>query len=692
VRWRPALMALCVGSLSTPLHAETPAALAVTSNLVEGRWLAPSDRIELTLSRTIDPRVERLVITIGRTDWTGLFERVGLVLRYQKGPLPLPSGDSVLTVVTVSAEGSPVVAQWPLRVLTARGFERAEALPAVTVDNKGQVAEAHAPESAAPPRTTFQDASLNLGFRTTHVRNGVTATSQINMLAVTHRPEAPRFQQEGSEAPLFDLTDYVMDLESRRIKLWVGHLVFNSHRHLMPQFASRGVGATLRAGRAELTVASVNGQSIVGFDNPFGVSDSGNRLQFAKFGAELASRPGAARVEALFVAGSRAAKAGFTQGQVNDVERGGGLGLRFASAAPGSRVRFDAGVARSRFEAAPDPLLSNGATLVPLRTRPSDAAYLDLSYDLLRPSGTAPARATQLSATYRFERVDPLYRPIGNAPSVRADLLLHTAELSGGWGALLGQVAHSWSHDNLGRVSSLLRTDTQLTTANLAIPLGALRTGSQPATAWWPLVTWTLNSTSQVGGAVPADGGFATPAQVPDQRNTLQTLRSEWTFSRWRLGYGLSQTFVDNRQPTRTTSDFDTIAQVATVGLAVGAQADLTFELGLDRATSRETSTTAETRRVGLNGNWRPTTKMTVTFVGSRTLLRDPAASVSDVDDVMLEGAYTIPLPWRSAGTPRAKVFTRWTWQSADIVQVLFGTPEARRNWALATGLSLSVF
>ena len=296
-------MAVFVGSLATAAHAQTPP-LAVSSNLVDGRWLAPSDRVELTLSRPVDVRVERLVITIGRTDWTGLFVQEGLVLRYQQGPLPLPSGDSVLTVVHVNgAEDSQPVGQWPLRVLTGRGFERAEALPALTLDSKGQVAEAHAPESAAPPRATFQDASLNLGFRTTHVRNGVTATSQINLLAVSHRPEAPRFQQEGAEAPKFDLTDYVLDLESRRAKVWVGHLVFNSHRHLMPQFASRGLGATLRAGRAELTVATVNGQSIVGFDNPFGVSEDENRLQLATVGAELAPRPGAARVEALFVGG-----------------------------------------------------------------------------------------------------------------------------------------------------------------------------------------------------------------------------------------------------------------------------------------------------------------------------------------------------------------------------------------------------
>jgi hypothetical protein len=107
---------------------------------------------------------------------------------------------------------------------------------------------------------------------------------------------------------------------------------------------------------------------------------------------------------------------------------------------------------------------------------------------------------------------------------------------------------------------------------------------------------------------------------------------------------------------------------------------------------SVEAGASAVTRRVGLNGSWRPTGRASVTLAATRTLLRDPAAGDSDVDDVMIEVSHAIPMPRLGGTRPRARVFTRWTWQSADVVQILFGTTAARDNWALATGLSLSVF
>jgi hypothetical protein len=377
---------------------------------------------------------------------------------------------------------------------------------------------------------------------------------------------------------------------------------------------------------------------------------------------------------------------------VTDVERGTGLSLRFASAAPGSRLRVDAGLARHRFEPAADPALAQGAALVPLRRRASDAAYLDVGYDLVRPRAEPGPKATRLAAAYRFERVDPLFRPIGGVESVQADLRLHTAELTGGWGALLGQVAHTWSHDNLGALATLLRTDTGLTTATLAAPLAALRTGSAPSSSPWPTVTWTLQRTSQVGGAIPAEGGFASAAQVPDQRNTLQTLRSEWTFTRWRAGYALSSTLVDNRQPGRERADFDTLAQTVTLAITVGTRLDFGLDLGRDRIRSLLQDSTATTARAGLTGAWRPTSRATVTIATSRTRLRDPAAGRTAVNDVMLEGAHAIPLPKLGAGRPQGRLFARWTWQSTDLVQTLLGAGGRRDTWTVATSLSFTVF
>ena len=691
-RWRQVLFgvlgALCVAD---PARGE-PVPLAVSANLADGRWLTPGDQLELTLSRPLDANTERLAIIIGQTDWTALFAANGMVHRYRPGPVALPTGQSPITVFRVTAsEGWQSIGQFSLRVLTPRGFERSEAAPTVGFESKGQVAEAHAGAAPAPPRETFQDATFTLGMRTAHVKNGITATSQVNLLGVSHVPEALRFKAEGPEAPRVDLADYLVDVESRRAKVSLGHVLFTSHRHLMPRFASRGVSAQLRAGRADARVAVLNGNSIVGFDNLLGVGTSNNRLRVASVGAELAARAGAARVEGLVVSGTRQARAGFTQGQVNDVERGHGASLRFASAVPGSRFRFDAGVARNRFEAPGDPQLAQGAALVPLRVRASNAAYVDAGYELVRPGAGSGKRQGRLAAAYRFERVDPLFRPVGAAEAVRADVLLHTAEVSGGWGAVIGQVAHTWAHDNLDRVASLLTTDTATTTGNVALPLGAVRAGTRPSNPWWPVVVYTVNRTSQVGGPLPADGGFASDEQVPDQASTLQTLRSDWTFPRVRFGYAAARTQIDNRQPGRARADFDTLGHVGSLGLTVGTALDLGVEVGHERLRSVEAGSSALTRRVALNGSWRPTSRATLVLAATRTWLRDPAVSESDIDDVMLEGSHTIAMPRLGGGRPRARAFLRWTWQSADVVQILFGTAHDRRNWTLATGLSLRV-
>jgi hypothetical protein len=222
--------------------------------------------------------------------------------------------------------------------------------------------------------------------------------------------------------------------------------------------------------------------------------------------------------------------------------------------------------------------------------------------------------------------------------------------------------------------------------------MGSLRARPAPPSPWWPLVTYTLNRTSQVGGAIPSAGGFASAAQVPDQRNTHQTLRADWTFARVRLGYSAGHTRVDNRQPDRERADFDTLAQLGSLGVTAGTVLDLAVEVGRERVRSVEAGASALTRRVGLNASWRPTTRATLGLAATRTRLRDPGAGDSDVDDVMVEASHTLPMPRVGSSRPRARVFTRWTWQSADIVQILLGTSEVRDNWTLATGLSLSVF
>ena len=683
-----------------------PVALQITSSAANGQWLRRTDRIDLVLNRPTDPVRERLAVVIGTTDWTALFERAGETLSYRGGPVPLPAGESALTVYTVSPEDEwQQVGQLSIRVLTPAGFEKAEAKPKVDVSSQGQVFEGHTPASNAPARARFQDGALNLGLRTAHVRGGMTTSTQVNVLGTSNQPQALRFADLGAEAPRVDLADYLVGLEGRRGTIQAGHLAFTLHRHLVTggggapgvvtaatsSFASRGLTGMLRLPRLELTVAAMNGTAIVGVDNLFGVSNRDHQLVVANVATDfVADRPGGVRLQFTVVDGSRLPQSAFAQGQVNDAERSRGAGLRFVASDRRQRLRLDLGTARSRFSNPADPLVSGSLALEPVVETTNDAHYVDASFDFVKDAQTRSGVAT-LTGTYRFERVDPLYRTVSATQPVRADVLLHTVEVTGGIGRLVGQVSESRSQDNLGRVASILTTDTRITTATLALPLGSLGAGQTPS-PWLPLVSYALNRTAQVGQGVPANGGFANASQVPDQANVNHALRADWSGARARAAYVFNYTLVDNRQEGRATADFESLVQQVTLGLGSGTKADLSLDLGNERATNRELGQVRRTWRAGLNGTWRMTTFSTLTGLVGHTVGRDPQAGRDTAVDLSVQFAQTIPLRRGGPWTPRAQLFAGWTWRSAETQPLLAGLVEPRHNWSINTGLTLSLF
>ena len=669
----------------------TPA-LEVTSNIADGHWLQPEEPIELRLSRALVPETERVAVMIGMTDWTALFVPERSILLVCRGrPVPLPHGETPLVVYAVSpANEWHAVGRWTLRVGAPSRFERPALEPKIDINNKGQVAERHRPDSNAPRRETFQDVVVSVGFRSQHLRNGLSVSTHANALGVSNQAEALRFGQQGGEAPKLDLADYRIAIEGARAKVAVGHLSFNSHRHLMTGVASRGLTVSVPFAGTDITAAALSGNNIVGYDNFFGVSTPTNRVGFLVVGAELLkARPGGARVEASFIDGARRPRAGFTQGQVNDAERGRGAGLRFVGSDSPRRLRVDAGFARSRFSNAVDPLLSQGFPLVPARERTNDAAYVDASYDVLKNTcvGTMPI---SLTGTYRFERVEPLFRTVSAPQAVRSDLFQNAVEIVAGVGSVMARASQTWSHDNLAKLPSILRTDTAQTTASVTVPTGSLRKG-RPSD-WLPLVTYNLTRSAQQGRGLPANGGFVSPSQVPNQLNTVHWVSSDWTRSRWRLGYSLNHSLQDNRQAGRETSDLASLVQLLRVGVSPAASVDLTSDVAFERASNREFSRISRTRRVGLVGNWRVTSRGTINAIVGRTALRDASTSRSDVTDVNLQYSHAVVLPSRGAFKPQVHLFGRWSYQSADTIELLFDSNRDRRNWALNTGLTVSAF
>jgi hypothetical protein len=655
----------------------------------EGQPLPADALLELELTRPLNAPAERLAVLVGAVDWSGLFVTEGVKASARPGLARLPAGPSIVTVYIVTGTNDwHAIASLPIRVARPARFERAELAPKTDVTNAGQIAEVRQPDAGAAERARFQDITVSGGLRSQHVRNGVSVTTQLNLVGVSNQSTALRFGLEGAAAPRIDLADYAATIETSQGRAAVGHLTFTSHRHLVNGLASRGITVAARRARADITAAVLNGNSVVGFSNLLGLATPANQVSFVVVGAELVGgRPGGGRFEVSLVDGARLPLSGFNQGQVNDTERSRGAGLRFVASDSAQRFRIDTGVARSRFTNPVDPLLARGVALVPVRDQTDDAQYLDASYDVVRTAiDGVPIVAT---TTYRFERVDPLFRSVGLPQAGRSDLLEHVVELTTTVGPLAGQITHSRSHDNLGNVASILTTDSSVTGASLTLPLSSI--GSRPRLGL-PAVSYTLNRSRQVGLTLPPAGGFISPSQVPDQLNLVQSIRADWTLTRWGAAYALNHTFQDNRQEERENSDFANQVHAVSVQFRPGTRVDLSADLGFERASNIELAQIGRTWRLGLIGNWRLATRSLLTANLTRTQTGDAIAVASVLRDLTVQFTQDLAFPSRAILRPKAQAFGRLSWQSSSSGSGIGAVREVRQTWSVATGLTLTVF
>lgn len=680
-RWRVPAAGLALCLIPALPAAADPPDLRITLQSADA-WVGADAPLELEVSGSV-PVGARLAVMIGDTDWTALFEATGHGLRYHPTSVRLPSGERPLVVYLVTASRWDEVARFQLRVLTRGGFERADVAAAVELTNKGQVALGRFPGAPPTPRDTFQDLTVGLGLTSTFVRGGWSTTAQANAIGVTNRPEALRFAERQNEAPRIDLASYLVSADSGRARFSLGHISFGTHRHLLNGFASRGALAAFRLGtRADFSLAMVNGSPIVGWSNPIGIADSDHRVAGATFGVELAPRPGGARLEASLLDARLLPRSGFNQGSIVDAERNRGIGLRLVASDRKQRIRLDGGLARTRFANPDDPLLAGGATLVPVRAESRDARYLDVAYALLqRPRAS-------LSTAFRHELVQPLFGSLQGF--VRPDILQNVMELNGTFAGVALQASGAWSHDNLDEVSSILTTFTRAQQLNVALPLAALAAG--PASGVLPTVSYGLHRIHQYGGGLPVNGDFQ-ETHVPDQVSANQTLAVEWLGARWRAAYRLNRSLQDNRQVGRDRADLANLTNTISFGLASGPQLDLGVDIGFEGAENRETARTDVTRRVSVNGNWRPSTTSTLTALLAVTMLaNDLDAAEARNTDVSLQFTQTVPLVRRPAGRPSAQFFVRYARLTGRTFNPAAATPDVRRFWTVNTGVTASLF
>lgn len=688
------MVALAAALLTPTASVAGAQELEVFPSFDENGAIDPQDTVSLVLSREVAEAEGRLAVLVGGTDWTRFFDASPTLLGFRPDPLPLPMGESELSVHLVAPDGTwTEIARFAIVVEERPFFETSRVSPSLDANLKGQLEEGHAPEDDAPPRDPpFQDATAQAGLETEHVRGDFSLTTSVRVLGVTNQDESLRFGEEGEDAPKVDLAGYTVGIGKGAVRLEVGDVSHGSNRYLVDGFASRGLSLRLGLGsRGDVTLAAVNGNAIVGWDNFFGLDRRQHQILAGTLGLELdADRPGGLRIEASVMDGEVLPLADFNQGVVNDSEQSDGFGLRLIASDPSERLRVDGTWARSRYLNPEDDELAQGDELVPVEETKRNAVFGSAHLDVLRGVALGDSGHTlTFGVDYSYERVDPLFRSL--AAYTQGDLLQHRFAGSLVLGEVALQAGHVRSEDNLDDVASILKTLTRSTDVNLSLPTSMFGSSDELPSPWAPLLTYSFNRTHQYGDGVPVDGGF-NPSHIPDQISRNHNAAASWQWERFNLGYNFNYSTQDNAQPGREDDDFNTLTHALTFGFMKSDDLDLGLDLGLERAENVAEGRTDTLRRIGLNLNWRLPRGFAVTGLFSTSKNADDA-DTSEARNTEVD----VQLAWRYAfanerGTPVLSVFTRFARQSARTLERLFDVDVDTSAWQISTGVNLSAF
>jgi hypothetical protein len=669
--------------------------LTVSASFDGAGWVRADSSITLTLSRSVSAADGRVAILVGMTDVTTLFERTGTTLRYHARALRLPSGENEVVAYTVLSGKWKEIARLPIKVLTPAGFSTAVLKPSVSLNNKGQLAEGHSGTQPTPQPATYQDFGFSGGVQSTHARGAWNLRTQSNFVGASRQQEALRFGIKQNQAPKIDLSDYLLQLERGPATLSLGHVSEGTNRYLINSFASRGVEARVGNTRANLSLAALNGSSVVGWSNFTGLDNSDHRVQSGTLNLELLpSRPGALHVDATLMNGSLLPQTSFTQGAVVDAERSTGEGVQLAAASPAQRLRFAAGLSRSRFaNPLKDRELVGDTNVVEVLPETRGALYVEVSAGLLQHFVLPHLFATTLNAVYRRERVDPMYRSV--ATQTQADRLQDTYELNGNVGVFSLQASQSRNHDNLDDIASILKTLNHSSTAQIAVPMAPLLHVTH-GVALFPTVNYGFNRMHQFGAGIPANSDFSA-SHVPDQQSDVHNAAVSWQIGRWRVQYRYNQSTQDNRQTGRERADFFGVSNTVAVDVTARANLDVGVEGSTEHQTNREAAQTNRVRRAGGTLTWRATPLTTLTAFASSNATRDDPLSRDTYDtETRFELSRGFDL-WRTpaGNATRGQLFVRY----GKTTGIAWAFPRgshvdrsARGAWMLTSGVSLRLY
>ncbi len=561
--------------------------------------------------------------------------------------------------------------------------------PKLNVNFKSQVAEARTPDAGRSERPTFADLALTGGFAAQYQRDNFNVQANFNLAGSTNLQEALRFNTLKEAAPQIDLSDYLLDVKVGNAQVSVGHQCYGNHPFLLDNLCSRGLSSKIQISkRVNLSIAHISTTSVVGFDNFLGIEHQNNTLTAATLGMQLLDNPaGGVRLETTFMRGARQPIENFNVGEVVDAEKSQGFGVRLFGTDPSGRLKLDAGYVRSRFtNPTADPQLVDNLTVARVQPVTRSAWFVETSYDLLKNVKLDATRTLDLSFNFRHERLDPQFGTVG--ASVTVDQLRTRFGVNAAIAGATIQFQTDQSEDNLANIATILKTKTQNRSLTINAPLQTILNSSNQLL---PTLTYSFQRTHQFGANQPVEAlsGFD-PSEIPDQLTTSHKFGTAWSIDNFSLSYQYSNTFQDNRQPTRELADFSTMNHQVSIAWQVNPRLNLALGYNFTSAKSFEQGITRFTSSPTLSISWVMFPNLTLAFNYNRT---DETDSLNQkiTRATNLEALLTWQFQLHSLGREiPASAFIRYGTQSTIAHDPLFNVDTNATIQTVSAGLNFS--
>ena len=711
--------------------AESDADLGVTASFSQ-RVVAPDESIALSLSRPLNSSEMRVAVFLNNTDVSSLFELTQRRLKYNAQIWPLPVGDSPLVVYVVTRDDQwRELARLSLRVRAAEVESKSEMrfmksgytlptrsaifdeqkqdvsnaptktsqnhkfkfLPSLTLGLNSQPAQSTFPDSARPQRATFVDLTMQASLKNEAAYGVFNSQSSFDFAGSSFQQEALRFGTLGEAAPKVDLSSYLFQFQTGKIKYQLGHFSYGTQRQLINSFSSRGLMITVPfLKHFDFSAAVMNGTQLVGYHNFFGLDKTKHQMLSGTLGVELfPKRPGGLRFEVGVLNAYFQPISGVNRGVITDTQRSRGLAFRLIANDTSNRFHFEGGFTRSHFISPNDPTLSQGLTLVTIPQLTRNAHFLEASYEVLRNVSLSKTKKANLRVAFKEENVAPLFRSLG--AFAQADKVFYEVSADGSINEITARFGHNNFHDNLRNIPSILRSLNNSTQFALASPVSALLNRTK-SSLWMPRVGYSFNRFHAFGAAIPVNGGFEQdPTTIPDLVGTVHTFSSDWLVKKFSISYSFNHSLQDNRQVGRQFADQSVSVNSGRVGYALNNRVSLNVDLSNEKSTNRETGRIDRSTRLGPGFNWQFTNHLGVAANLSNTIAGD-AANTSQSRNTEFDSQLTYRFSRGNEGLKKvsAQFFLRYANHYSHFLNRPFVVDTLGKNQTLTANFSLTFF